>query len=121
MATTLTKQKITPLGIAPAYVAADATGNNFALDTLERAFIHAKNTNAATRTITIPKQVSQAYVPGYGLVALADLVIVVPANTGDVMIGPIAPAYVDVNGLCNMTFSAVTNLTLGVFDLARPA
>lgn len=118
---TLTKQSIVSSGLTPAYAAANTDGSKFVVDSLGRLFLHVKNTNAATRTVTIAKQKDSGYVEGYGYVAFADIAVVVGANTGDKMIGPIAPAYIDDDGYAHATFSAVADLTIGLFELTRPA
>ena len=72
-----------------------------------------KNTNAAARNVTIATQVT---VDGK---AVADDVINVPLTTGDVMVGPFPPGiYNDVNGRVQLTYDAVTNLTVAVVRLA---
>ena len=87
--TVLTVQLISRLGLDVTYVAGDqANGHSFD-NTGHNVFLHVKNSNAATRdvTITTPNTVD-------GL-AIGDLVVTVPANTGDVLIGPFPGSLYD--------------------------
>ncbi len=106
----LTMQDVVRAGIAPTYAAADVAGDNFVND--GRIMIHLKNTNAAVRNVTV---ITQMVVDGK---AVADDLIAIPATTGDKMIGPFPPTiYNDVNGKVQLTYDAVTNLTIAVIRL----
>lgn len=118
----LSLQTITPSGIAPTYAAAGGSGDTCAVPSnSEDVFVHAKNTNAATATITInPVSPTAVKVAGVGNLAPAAITKVVPATTGDVMIGPIPAAYIDALGNLNLAYSGTTtNLTVAVLRLAR--
>src|SRR3990167_7912315 len=107
----LTVQQLTRAGITPTYAAAAGGGGSFPND--GQTFVQFKNTNAAARNVTIATQVT---VDGK---AVADDVINVPLTTGDVMVGPFPPGiYNDVNGRVQLTYDAVTNLTVAVVRLA---
>ena len=86
----------------------------------ERCFIRAKNTNAATATVTInPVSPTSVKVPGAGPVALPAFTGTVPANTGDSLIGPIPAAYIDATGTVTLlNTGTITNLTLAVVRIA---
>lgn len=87
--TVLTVQQISRTGLDIAYVAGDqANGHSFD-NTGHNVFVHVKNTNGATRdvTVTTPNTVD-------GL-AIGQLVVTVPATTGDTMIGPFPGALYD--------------------------
>lgn len=102
---TLTVQQIARAGITPTYAACAGGGDAFPND--GRTFIQLKNTNAANRTVTVATQVT---VDGK---AVADDAIVIPLTSGDKMIGPFPPdIYNDANGLVQLTYDAVTNLTV---------
>ena len=106
----LAVQEIVRAGLAPAYTACAAGGDSFANP--GNAFIHIKNANgsAATLTIVTPKTVD-------GL-AVADRTVSIPATSGDVMIGPLpAATYNDASGNVSLTYSAVTDLTIGIVKL----
>ena len=87
--TVLTVQEISRTGLDITYVAGDqANGHSF--DNIRHnVFLHVKNSNAETRvvTITTPNTVD-------GL-AIGDLTVTIPANTGDTMIGPFPGSLYD--------------------------
>lgn len=77
----LAQQVISRSGLSPTYSAAAASTT---VTTGDRSFLHVKNTNGSSMTVTIT---ATAVVDGQ---AVADLVVTVPATTGDKMIGPIS-------------------------------
>lgn len=109
----LTVVPMTRLGIdhTTGFVAATVSGDTIdggqvAEDTV---FLEVKNTNAATRDVTLVD-------PGLTDIGLAnpDTTVTVPATTGDVAI-PVYPQYINNDtGVVNITYSAVTNLTVRV-------
>jgi hypothetical protein len=92
-------------------VAGDSTnGMNFQND--GNMFIHAKNTNAAQRTLTI---LTPARVAG---VDVADVAVVLPLTTGDKMIGPFDPTiFNQSDGTVNVDLDASAGVTIAVFKL----
>lgn len=77
-----------------------------------RIFLHVKNSNAATRTVTVatPGQV--------GGLDIADLVATIPANTGDKLLGPFPPdLFNQADGSLYVDVSATAGLTLAVLRL----
>lgn len=104
----------TPL--APSYAAATASDTCAGITSDDRCIIHAKNTNAATATITLnPVAPTNVKVPGVGTVAVPSKAWVIPVTTGDRMIGPIPPAYIDATGTITLlNTGTITNLTLAV-------
>ncbi|MFJ9628094.1 hypothetical protein ACIRU8_10420 [Streptomyces sp. NPDC101175] len=76
----LAQQVISRAGTTPTYSAAAASTTVTCGD---RSFLHVKNTNGSSMTVTVT---CTATVDGQ---AAADLVVTVPATTGDKMIGPI--------------------------------
>lgn len=119
--TEITPQTIAMAGVTPSYAAANTDGSKIKCGSDERLFLQLKNTNGATRTVTIAIPDSAGQVPGYGAVTLAAAAITIPVTTGDKMIGPIPPRFVDSSGYVNMTFDAVSGLTIAAFILARAA
>jgi hypothetical protein len=118
--TTLTVKEIGRLGLSVTkfLTAATATdGDQFPND--GKTFLVVKNTNAATRTVTIA---APATVDGQ---ALASLVVNIAA-TGDgdgldfQFIGPFTSIYNQAGGYVLAICSAVTNVTVGAFRLANP-
>lgn len=75
-----------------------------------RTFLHVKNTNGATRTVTIDS--TKLCDQGFD----HDQAVVIPATTGDVMIGPFPTARFGTT--VTVTYSAVTNLSVAAFKLS---
>lgn len=111
--TALSREDVARSGLAATYTSAIADGHQFAND--GRTFIHVKNTSGGTVDVTVQT-------PGtvHGL-AVEELVVTVPATTGDVMIGPFPPGvfnqpsdspyvYVDYESTSGVTI-AVLHLT----------
>jgi phage tail sheath gpL-like len=115
----LTIQNISAAGITPSYQAATASDTIPGASGNERLFLHAKNTNAATATVTInPVSPTTAKVPGVGQVSVPAIQVTIPATTGDKMIGPIPQAYIDATGTVTITNTGtITNLTLAAIAL----
>ncbi|HEV8360900.1 MAG TPA: hypothetical protein VGR28_10640 [Candidatus Thermoplasmatota archaeon] len=103
----LTVQIIAQAGLGPTYAACAAGGDTFAND--GRTFLHVKNTNAATRQVTVDadKLCSQG--------SDHNAVVTVPATTGDRMIGPFPLDQFP--SVCAITYDAVTNLTIAAVQL----
>lgn len=112
----LTVQDVIPVGTTPAYVAAAGGGDSFVRDTDGRYWIEARNSNAASRDITIAPGNPNTLIDNQQ-VSVGSIVVTVPALTGEVMIGPITREFLDANGSVAITYSAVTNLTVGVFRM----
>lgn len=111
----LTPQTIGYAGTNPAYSAVNASdtfvpGND--------VFLHVKNTNGATRDITIATTGT-----GVGGLAIADVVVTIAATTGDEMIGPFPyQHFADPStGVATVTYSSATGVTAGLFKLTPPA
>lgn len=103
-------QDLLAIGKTPVYAAPNIT-DTFTFPNDGETFLHVKKSGAGSCNVTI---ITPGTVDGN---AIADLVVVVPATTGDKMIGPFRPEiYNDpTTGLCSVTFSEVTGLTVGVF------
>lgn len=109
--TALTVNQIAPSGLAAALAAANVDGHSVAND--GRTFIHVKNASGAPINVTVK---ASAYKVG-GL-ALTDVVIAVPATTGERLIGPFDPtAFNQSGGEVNVDFSAVTSVTVAAYRL----
>ncbi|WP_018266525.1 hypothetical protein [Methylosinus sp. LW4] len=114
----LTIQNISPGGTTPSYQAATSSDTIPGASGNERLFLHAKNTNAATATVTIqPVSPTSFKVPGVGPVTIPAIQVTIPATTGDKMI-PIPQAYIDATGTVTIANSGtITNLTLAAIAL----
>lgn len=116
---TLTTQQITRAGITPTYAAVTGGGDACEVSGSGDVFLHFKNTNAATCTVTlaIPSGAST-----YPNIAYTNVAVVIPATVGDKMIGPISGLFADpVTGLCTITYSGTsTNTTVACVKLQAP-
>jgi hypothetical protein len=102
----LAQQVIALSGLSPTYSAAAASTTVTCGD---RSFLHVKNTNASSMTVTITATAKQR---GQ---AVADLVVTVPATTGDKMIGPITAdlfASASDGFSAAITYSSTTSVTV---------
>jgi hypothetical protein len=103
----LSTQNIVDAGTAPTFGAAAAS------DTAEigsglNTFVVYKNTNAATRTVTITAPGNTDYGQPY-----PDPVLTLGANTGELWI-PLKKDYDDGTGRATLTLSATPNVTVAV-------
>ena len=106
---TLTAQSIVRTGLAASYASCDAGGDEFVNNQLE--WIRVKNDDASAKTVTV---VTQQTVDG---LAIADQEIVVAAGTV-VDIGPFSSGvYNDSGGKVQLTYSAVTSLSIALLKL----
>ncbi|MGY4930312.1 hypothetical protein ACWD7T_04180 [Streptomyces sp. 900116325] len=102
----LVQQVIARSGLTPTYSAAAASTTVTCGD---RSFLHVKNTNGSSMTVTVT---ATAQVDGQ---AVADLVVTVPATTGDKMIGPISNRLFasTADGVsASITYSSTTSVTV---------
>lgn len=110
---TLSVQSIVATGLSPAFASAAAGGDEFVND--ERTYLHVKNGDASPHTVTITKQRATVQGPdGFGDIALSDIAVAVPAGEERLIKAPPA-IYNDSNGKAQVTYSAVTSVTVGVF------
>jgi hypothetical protein len=114
---TLTTQSITRAGVTPTYAA--VAGGGDACECGDDVFLQFKNTNAATCTVTLAIPAGASTYPG---VVYTSPAIVIPATTGDKLIGPLSALFKDVTtGLCTLTYTGTTtNGTVGCFKLQAP-
>ena len=102
----LAQQAVALTGLTPTYSAAAASTT---VTCGERSFLHVKNTNGSSMTVTLT---ATAKVRGQ---AAADVVVTVPATTGEKMIGPItADLFASaVDGVsASVTYSSTTSVTV---------
>lgn len=111
----LATQSITRAGLAPSYAAAAGGGDTFTPD--KNTYLQIKNASGGAITVTIVTPRNDAWGN-----AIADNTVSVPATTGDRLIGPFpAEVYGDpTTGLASITYSGVTSLTVGAFNLSQP-
>jgi hypothetical protein len=114
---TLTVQSVSRVGAAPTFAA--ATGGGDAAPVGANNWIEVKNTSGAPITVTVATTAAGAPFAG---TALAVESFSVPATTGDILYGPLNPQlFADpTTGMATITYSGVTNLTIGCFSLSQP-
>lgn len=106
----LTPQVVSTTGTTPTYAAA---AGSTTVPCGERNFLHVKNTNGSSMTVTLT---ATGRVRGQ---LAADVVVTVPATTGDKMIGPI-PAELfagSTDGTCAVTYSSTTSVTVALLTI----
>lgn len=104
--TAITPQNVAVTGTTITFESANVDGNSIDMSSGPK-ILHAKNTNAATRTITL---VTSGTVGG---LAIADRTVVIPATTGDKEIR-LDNVVKGSDGICHITYDAVTGLTVAV-------
>ncbi|MFD5916175.1 hypothetical protein ACFVYP_07055 [Kitasatospora sp. NPDC058201] len=106
----LTPQAVSLAGLTPTYGAAAASTT---VPCGERVFLHVKNAAGSSMTVTLT---STAKVRGQ---TAADLVVTVPATTGDKLIGPITPDLFasPTDGTCAVAYSSTTSVTVAALRI----
>lgn len=108
---TLTKQTIDRDGLKPSYSAAASGGDQWANG--GRDMIHVKNGDTASHTVTVASQLS-SFPQG---ASKSDVAVSVPAGE-ERFIGPFAKgAFNDSAGNTQITYDAVTSVTIAVMEL----
>jgi len=106
----LTPTTLTNTGIAEASTMASASSCGDRFKALSnRDFVRVTNGAAATRTVTIPNQQG-----GSDIVVVLDTLANAPANDKTIAFEAI-DQFIDDDGYVNLTYSAVSNVTVGVF------
>jgi hypothetical protein len=80
--------------------------------------LHVKNTGAET-TVTIPATIDSINLSGMGDVPIENIVVVVPATTGEKFIY-IPPQSHGAGGSAAINYSQVTGVTVQYIELERP-
>lgn len=113
---TLTNQILTRAGITPTYAA--ATGGGDAMVCSNDSFFHIKNGGGSPITVTLAIPSSASTWPN----APYSNIQVTVNNASEKMIGPIAPGLFQdpVTGLCTITYSGVTSVTVASLDFQQP-
>lgn len=114
--TQLTVLPITKVGLdlTASLVAADVA--NDTIISSSGLLIYAKTTNASPSTITVTPPVSTTDCGGFGELDVDPLVFTLAATTGEQAF-TIPLGYAS-NGIITLVYSAVTDVTVGVFSLA---
>lgn len=101
-------QLVTDAGVAPAYNAPSATDKFVWPEGAAYVLVHVKNANAAACVVAVTSRASASD----GLV-VTNKSVTVPLSTGDRMIR-ISPAFRDVDGDVDMTFSVQSSVLVAV-------
>lgn len=111
---TLTTQTITRAGVDPSLTAAAGGGDSFTPG--DDVFLHVNNGGGSSITVTVAGQ--GTILPNMDV---PDVVVSVGAGT-DRFIGPFPFTYFadPTDGLCDVTYSGVTSVTVAAFRLAKP-
>jgi len=116
----LTIQNVTEAGIDPTMESA-AAGGDAALND-GRVILLINNGDASSHTVTVTAQTTSFDDQQYGDATKSDASILVPAGS-EALIGPFAPqAFNDSNGDIQITYDAVTSMTIAalkITDLKR--
>jgi hypothetical protein len=108
--TTITPQVMKLTGLTVTYAAANTDGSKFL--TTGRTFFAVKNTDSSPVNVTFVNQ----QLSNYG--KDDDIIVAVAATTGNMLIGPFPKLrFEDGTGYCNVTYSAITALTVAVVEL----
>jgi hypothetical protein len=117
---TLTVSDIVSTGLTDALVAANSGGDDFVASDDQRYFLEIANGGGSSITVTIAGQVSQSEQAGVGPVSVSSIAVAVAASARK-KIGPITRAYIRQDGKVQITYSAVSSVTVGAFRLPRAA
>lgn len=101
----LTTQQVTLAGLAPSYGAAGASGDKFQPG--DNVWLHVKNTSGSPVTVTVDSKTPSNYGGD------SDIVVSVPATTGERLFGPFSPGrFSGPDGLVDVSYSGTTNVTV---------
>lgn len=111
----LATQSIRRSGLSPSYAA--ATGGGDTCVPGANTFLHVKNGSGGALTVTLAAKA----VPLTDM-TIGNLAVAIPGGQ-ERMIGPVRPEVFgdpSAAGVAAITYSGVTSLTIGVFDLSQP-
>jgi len=108
--TAITVQTLGLAMVTPTYGSADSANGNYFVHPGGTVLIHVKNTNAATRTLTLTTTTVKSGV------AFTSPTYIIPATTGDKMICNLPPEL-QTAGQQFMDWSADTNVTVAIFSI----
>jgi hypothetical protein len=100
----------------PALVAASVSGDAFTND--GRTFLVVTNGGGSPITVTVAVQRTSLKVPGAGTVTFAAIPVSVTNGTTKWIAVPTGP-YNDVNSRVQVTYSAITSVTVGAFRVPQ--
>jgi uncharacterized Zn-binding protein involved in type VI secretion len=107
----LTVQSQALAGIVPSYTAAAGGGDSFPCPRPGRTYVHVKNGSGGSITVTM----TSPYAARSGSAPANNAVVVAAGAEKKIWVDD--PIWVDANGNVNLTYSGVTSLTVGIFQL----
>lgn len=108
---TLSVQSVSRSGLNASFASAAAGGDQFTWGA--RRFIHIKNGDASSHTLTVASQYAS---DPQGLTS-ADLTVSIPAGE-ERMVGPFSErAFADSDGNVQLSYDAVTSVTVAVLEV----
>lgn len=103
----LSTQQVTLTGLAPTYGAAAGGGDKFQPG--PNVWLHVKNGSGSPITVTVDSKVPSSYGDD------VNIVVSVPATTGERLIGPFSPGrFSGSDGLADISYSGATSVTVAV-------
>lgn len=110
---TLTNNEIVDAGLTDALVAAAAGGDQVLIDSDYRNWIEVANASGGSINVTLAAQQTSVKVSGQGTLTIASRVIAVAAGARRKI--PLREYMKDTTGYAQITYSAVTSVTVGAF------
>lgn len=111
---TLTVQSVTESGLDGSYSAAAGAGDTFVNDTTGRTFLHVKNGDASSHTVTVTPVITSRSIEGFGTLTKSGVSVAIPAGE-DRFIGPFP--YTAYGADPDITYSAVTSVTVAAIKV----
>lgn len=111
---TLSVEEISESGLDATYNSAESGGDDFVNDSSNRIFLHVKNGDSSSHTVTVSAIASSVDIPGYGAMSKDDVSVSIPAGE-DRFIGPF-PRFAFGN-TPSITYDAVTSMTVAVMKV----
>jgi len=107
----LTVEQMSRSGLVATYNGALSLANTYVVSNSGKVFLHFKNAGGTPSNVTIstPRTVD-------GL-AVADVVVAIPATTGDKFIGPFQPSIFNSDGDLSFTLDFITSVTVAVVEM----
>lgn len=111
---TLTVQDVTESGLEATYSAAEAGGDTFNNSQGGRTFIHVKNGDASSHTVTVTPDQSSKEVAGFGTLTKPEISVAIPAGE-ERFIGPFP--HLAFSSAPDVQYDAVTSVTIAAIKV----
>jgi hypothetical protein len=112
---TLTTQTFDESGATLSFDSAGGSGDKWANNGNQQILI--KNDSGAEVTLTVTTQVTTFESPEYGYSTKPNVTLIVPGSRSAIA-GPFpVSAYNDVDGNCNISYSATTSVEVAIFEI----